>query len=194
MSAHDKRTWELFEACARAEARRDQYAGLVSNPRHKNSIQYASFVRSLEEFEAKLENATRSLDAHEENYTGWARFWCVPQGHIHRSRHCSTCNKNGKPTQFFLAHEVSGMDEEAAVKAQGPVLCTVCFPSAPLDWTNGLEKAAEERKASKCQAGPYDYKDASAPNRMYRYATCNVCGGRPSLTSTGKMRSHRPGV
>lgn len=77
----------------------------------------------------------------------WPRFYLVANagGHIHKSMSCSTCRPS---TQYVFLPELSGLSEEQAVKAQGPVLCSICFPSAPIDWTEG-SLSPEQRKALK---------------------------------------------
>lgn len=199
MAAHDRTTWKLFEDCSRAESRVDQYVALVAKAQLPGAAGYyanhlGEYEDYLAEAQAKLKQITDALDAHERNYAGWSRFWCVPNGHIHRTMSCSTCNKMGNRTRFYLAHEVSGMDEAAAVNAQGPVLCTVCFPTAPLNWTNGLDEAAKAKKAAQCP-GSGRYYDSNLPHesrRMAKWATCPECGDRPAMTSTGKLRAHKP--
>lgn len=84
----------------------------------------------------------------------WSRFYLVTNnnGHIHRSTGCSTCRIN---TQFAWLPELSGLTEADAVEAYGAILCTVCFPSAPVEWTGGESKAAiearEAREAAKAE-------------------------------------------
>jgi hypothetical protein len=207
MAAHDKVTWEFYIEAVRAGAMRmaadatvaSYYESLNSKKSWERMSVSSWDIESMKDRAAQA-LATESqwqarLEAHEKAYTGWSRFWCVPNGHIHSSRNCSTCNKMGKPTEFYLAHEVSGMDEAAAVAAQGPVLCTTCFPTAPLDWTNGLDEAAKAKKAAECPGSrTYDYDTQTA--RMGYYAgnagTCNHCGGRITLTSANKLRGHKP--
>jgi hypothetical protein len=194
MAAHDEITWKLFGdaqhagskvyamrlSIHKAETEGKAEANSSAAWQRRYGLEKLARLPQMREHLAKLEAdekaAADKLAEHEKAYEGWARFWCVPNGHIHSSTHCSTCNKMGKATEFYLAHEVSGMDEEAAVKAQGPVLCTVCFPSAPLDWTNGLDEAAKAKN-----------------NRPYaRYQPCSKCGTMQSVTSRGSIRAHKP--
>lgn len=70
----------------------------------------------------------------ESYYRGWSRFFMVPGGHIHASLSCKTCNRLGRDTAFTWLPHLSGRTEAEAVAEFGPVLCTVCFPSAPLYW------------------------------------------------------------
>lgn len=90
----------------------------------------------------------------EDLYTGWSRFFLVTSsaGHVHSSMHCSTCRPE---TRFGWLPELSGQSEAEAVKDLGPTLCTVCFPTAPVKWTEGkkLTKAQAERKVSASTKG-----------------------------------------
>lgn len=125
----------------------------------------------------------------------WSRFFIVPGGHIHSSMQCSTCNNGQQDTLFGWLPQLSGKSEEEAVADQGSYLCTVCFPSAPVAWTNGYEEQAAAKKAAQCPgSGTYDYDRETARMGFYtgNYATCDHCGERPSLTKTNKMRAHKP--
>lgn len=87
----------------------------------------------------------------EQEYGGWSRFYLVVDGHIHRSLRCSTCYDT---TRFGWLTELSGLTEVEAVAEYGAVLCSVCYPSAPVEYVGGksdgltlTERAA--RKAEK---------------------------------------------
>jgi hypothetical protein len=88
-----------------------------------------------------LREAIRNED---DKYTGWSRFFLVTSsaGHIHSSMSCSTCRPT---TAYGWMPELSGKSEEEAVSTLGPALCSVCFPSAPVDYVGG--------KITKAQAG-----------------------------------------
>jgi hypothetical protein len=81
-------------------------------------------------------------------YTGWSRFYYVTNtgGHIHRSTGCSTCHPT---TRFAWLTDLSGLSEADAVEAHGAILCTVCFPSAPVEWTGGVAKVAAAAQAAR---------------------------------------------
>ena len=100
----------------------------------------------LAEERAGIENEILAL---EKTYTGWSRFFLVTSsaGHIHSSMHCSTCRPT---TRYGWLPQYSGKDEDEAVTELGPTLCTVCFPSAPIEWTEGkkLTKAQAEKLAA----------------------------------------------
>jgi hypothetical protein len=93
-----------------------------------------------------LNDQAARLDA---SYTGWSRFFLVisSAGHVHSSPCCSTCRPT---TRYGWLPQLSGQTEAEAVAELGPTLCTVCFPSAPLDWTSGkkLTAAQAARKAA----------------------------------------------
>jgi len=80
----------------------------------------------------------REFHAHEANYTGWQRYWLVVSsaGLVHASQHCHTCNKGRSATLFALLPSLSGRSHEALVEALGPSLCSVCWPDAPVAWTD----------------------------------------------------------
>lgn len=125
----------------------------------------------------------------------WSRFFLVinHDGHIHSSMHCSTC----RPTTLFnWLPDLSGLTEADAVAAHGAVLCTVCYPSAPVHFTNAFELAAAEKaaekKATQCPgSGTWDH-DSSGLQYCSPRARCNHCGQTTSVTSTGKLRGHKP--
>jgi len=83
---------------------------------------------------------------------GWSRFFLVTNtnGHIHSSRDCSTCNDK---TNFAWITTLSGLKEKDAVEQEGEILCTVCYPTAPSEYTSGESKpkriAREAREAEK---------------------------------------------
>lgn len=85
----------------------------------------------------------------------WTRFYYVQNqnGHIHKDMYCSTCYAT---TQYQWLTDLSDQTEAEAVASFGEVLCSVCYPSAPTEWTNGEPNAkkiaraeAEQRKAER---------------------------------------------
>ena len=80
----------------------------------------------------------------------WSRFFLVTssQGHVHSSMDCSTCFES---TQYGWLPTLSGLTEADAVVQEGSILCSVCFPSAPSEWTTGISKTQAEREAGKEQ-------------------------------------------
>lgn len=80
----------------------------------------------------------------EELYTGWSRFFLVTSsnGHVHSSMHCSTCRPT---TTYGWLPELSGSTEAEAVADLGSNLCSVCFPTAPVEHQGGKLTAAQAR-------------------------------------------------
>jgi hypothetical protein len=66
----------------------------------------------------------------------WSRFYFVTNtnGHIHKDTSCSTCYDS---TEFQWLTHLSDQTEAEAVADWGKVLCSVCYPSAPTEWTDG---------------------------------------------------------
>lgn len=117
----------------------------------------------------------------------WNRFFLVTNadGHIHSSLRCSTCHPT---TSFVWLPELSGLTEADAVAAYGPKLCSVCFPTAPVEWTLGNAEEKAAKKAAAC-SGSGAYVTESDWGR--RYATCHVCGKNGvNVTRGGKLRMH----
>lgn len=141
---------------------------------------------------APLAAAEAPLEAEYAARGRWSRFFLVTSsdgGHIHSSMHCSTC----KPTtQYAWYPEFSGMTMTEAIaewdkRGSSEILCTVCFPEAPVART--VPQVADTQCPG---SGTFDYDRATARLR-YAYgkaATCNHCGQRITVSSTGKMRKH----
>lgn len=173
----------------------------------------AERVASYNEAVEAMGVASEAVEAHEVGYGGWARYWLVVSsaGHVHTTRDCSTCNNGKRATRFALLPSLSGGTVDEVVALVGPNLCSTCYPLAPVDTTGGkmtetltkvlIEEGEEAFRAklaevaakakTKCQAAPYDH-DGSNADRYRPWAKCNVCGAGVSLTSTGKMRAHKP--
>lgn len=119
----------------------------------------------------------------------WSRFFLVTNngGHIHSSMNCSTCNKRGQATRFGWLPNLSGLTEPEAVAAHGAILCTVCYPTAPVEWT-------DRRDPSVCTGSGKTYADGQ-PKRVGFYSgnwgTCQDCGTRQTVTRTGAIRKHK---
>ena len=116
----------------------------------------------------------------------WSRFFLVQNhgGHIHSTMACSTC----RPTTVFAwLPELSGLTERDAVEAYGPLLCSVCFPSAPVEWTVGAEPKGDPDRCP--GSGEYPESDPTKAGRRYR--ACPVCHEVFGVTSTGKLRAHK---
>lgn len=91
------------------------------------------------DFNSRINELTEALDAldaaaapYEAIYaeTRWTRFFLVPDGHLHRSRRCSSLR--WKTLTVWLP-EYSGKNETEIVELAGEAACTICYPSAPVN-------------------------------------------------------------
>lgn len=76
----------------------------------------------------------------------WSRFYLVvgnANGHIHKDLACHSCYPD---TQYAWLPELSGDSEAEAVEAEGEILCTFCFPSAPVAWCEGVGRRTKEAR------------------------------------------------
>lgn len=121
----------------------------------------------------------------------WSRFFMVVDGHIHSSMRCHSCRPT---TEFGWLPALAGATEAEAVAAHGALLCTHCYPTAPVEWTNGREVEAAAKRAAQCPGSGKRMKAGQDydPHAYRRYATCPDCGGIQSVTDMGKLRAHKP--
>lgn len=176
---------------------------------HINDYKGREAAETLRKYETTADEVRAKeleIEEIEKLYTGWSRFFLVTSstGHIHSSTHCSTCRFT---TTFGWMPQLSGKTEADAVKTCGPALCSVCFPSAPTehqmaklskkqveDLLAGKTITQEPKKEMCPGSGKYFNRDL--PHRTgYAYgnsATCEHCRERVSITSTGKIRAHKP--
>jgi hypothetical protein len=146
-------------------------------------------VEEYNEAFRKYEDAIREYDTVSEEYGGWSRFFSVPGGHIHSSMNCSTCNRNGNDTVFAWLPKLSGLTEADAVADQGARLCTICFPSAPVEYTNMYDLERQAKMAKRCP-GSGQYIPLEKDRSWARWGKCPVCDESVSRTSLGLARAH----
>ena len=143
-----------------------------------------TYVDKLAASDAAVIALRASIDAaHKEweDHGRWSRFFLVQGGHIHSSTACHTLRVT---TQVGWLPALSGETEKDAVDAHGAMLCTICFPSAPVEWTNGSKDGDDKF----CEGG----RPTDANMRLRSpYGTCPTCGQTVSVTSTGKARKHK---
>jgi len=170
---------------------RDKY-GKMGEGEKDRLLNTLSKYETLRDKMAEIEVETDPLQAIYEQHR-WSRFFLVTssQGHVHSSMSCSTCFPT---TEYGWLPNLSGLTEADAVAQEGSILCSVCFPSAPTEWTTGISKAQAEKEAAKC-SGSGSRVDASGESlNPYRnnYGSCPDCKAQPAITSTGKLRAHKP--
>lgn len=136
----------------------------------------------------------RILDAEFTRRGGWSRFFLVTSsnGHIHSSQECSTCRPT---TDYGWLPEASGQTMAEAIverdkRDSAALLCTVCFPDAPVEWT---VKPVDDTVCP--GSGTTDYDRATARRGYYsgNFGICNHCGQAATIPgqSAIKMRKHK---
>jgi hypothetical protein len=133
--------------------------------------------------------AMRPFDA-EYDRRPWPRFFYVPGGHIHSSLDCRTCNRDGNITDLRWWPAMSGKTEAEAVAERGPVLCTVCFPSAPTEYTRGLDKPG------RCPGSGRSPRPGTERRYGMRfYGKCQTCppdADDQIVLPGSRIRAHKP--
>lgn len=142
----------LWETEQRNRAYAYEVRQRLQDPRYGNRSQ-----RTIDEYEQQIHTyQTRAAEARAEaapleaiyDTYRWSRFFLctASNGHIHSTTACTTTFVT---TQFAWLPELSGLTEAEAVEAHGEILCSVCFPSAPVAWTNGVAKAVQAERAER---------------------------------------------
>ena len=122
---------------------------LVNATQHDFKRASEKLVEYIQKRKALAEER-RPLDALYEQHQ-WSRFFLVTNtnGHIHKTMYCHTCFED---TRFKWLPNLSGLTEANAVQQEGEILCTVCFPTAPVDWTRGVARRDLEARAARAAA------------------------------------------
>ena len=183
------RSWvwpfSLNEVVAKAEAK------LAEGWSTYDADRVRKMIDNIPAAQAAVNEVTVKIDAlealHDEHQ--WSRFFLVnnTNGHIHSSMSCSTCNWR---TSFSWLPTLSGLTEKDAVDAHGCILCSVCFPSAPTEWTVGNVKEADPNQCPGSGTGEYSDYRRTGYNGTGR-GFCKHCNEFVSVTTTGKMRKHK---
>lgn len=133
---------------AHVEANKDDVYGYSRPDNGRYAIRdMRRTVEGLAECRERLRALNAEMAKLEESYTGWTRFFLVTssKGHIHSSMHCSTCRIT---TTYGWLPDLSGRTEADCVEEFGSALCSICYPTAPVEWTTEkLTKAAANKAA-----------------------------------------------
>lgn len=114
----------------------------------------------------------------------WTRFYLVTSsaGHIHSN---TACSHQGRTTYGWLP-QYSGMGEAEALNklgSAGNILCTKCFPNAPVEYTKAPEK-------SYCSGS--GQRVPGSRTGAYLWGRCPGCGDTRKLTMGGSIPKHQP--
>jgi len=160
----------------------------------EGSVDFDYYTNKIEKAEARIIEITAAarpladiaVQIDKDEYTGWNRFFMVE--HIHRSQHCSSFRPT---TRIGWLPKVSGLTEAEAVAEHGSILCTICFPSAPIEWTNGTVNDPNVCSGS----GKAIRSDLPRRSGYYsgNYATCEDCGKRTGVSNSAfRIPKHKP--
>lgn len=131
--------------------------------------------------------ATAAAEFDKSVYGGWQRFFQVV--HLHASMHCQSFRRT---TQVGWLPDISGLTEAEAVAKYGAILCTHCFPTAPVEWTQGPDAAPDACAG----AGKYTKAVEGGRHGFYsgNYAICPDCGKKVGYSRTSvKIPKHKKG-
>jgi len=133
---------------------------------------------------ARLEHEIAELDA---LYKAdpWQRFHPCQTGnpHIHAGWGCAGLKHN---SILLWEPQLSGLEMADAVAKLGPKLCTHCFPSAPVEYTQG------DPDTSCPGSGAYVPLAKGANPYRKRWSKCPECEYSGQLTPSGYVRKHQP--
>lgn len=109
----------------------------------------------------------------------WNRAFLVKahNGHVHKSRDCSTCFDT---TEFAWLTDYSGADEAEIVEAAGETACTVCYPSAPAEVLNRPTTIVTADKAAK-EAAKAEREAKRIEREAKRLAKAATKSGEPLI-------------
>jgi hypothetical protein len=143
---------------------------------------YEGEVSTLAQAAAMVRKDAIELD--ELLYTGWTRFFLVK--HIHSSMSCSSFRPT---TRVGWLPNVSGLTEAEAVKEHGATLCTICYPSAPVELTT----AAVDPNL--CAGSGQYHSTEHLTGRENAWTApagyCDTCRQWTTLTKSGNLRKHK---
>lgn len=166
-------------------------ATATDHPRPWTVRDAAATVAKLDEAHAQR---AANLDAQaplraEFAHRPWSRYFLVTSsdGHIHSSMGCQTCRPT---TTYGWLPKMSGQDEATALAELADaahVMCSACFPNAPVEWT------VKRPSADHCAGSGQSFVAGTFVRRSYRstYGKCPVCHDTIQTTQAGAVRKHK---
>ena len=115
----------------------DRIASGAVEDRHGRAAAYHAAQDEVASIQAEIA-------AHEENYTGWTRYFLVTSsaGHVHDGMSCSTCRPS---TTYAPVVSLSAAPADEAIETLGETLCSVCYPDAPVEGPSKITKAQAKK-------------------------------------------------
>ena len=183
-----RKVWQLSDEDAERITRDRIASGTV--PRSHQLIGTPELLDRLDQARHTVEVIERERAVLAEEFRrrgGWSRFFTVPGGHVHSGQRCVGGSIRVR-TALGWNPELSGQSEADALAhfgALGHLLCTHCFPTAPVITTPA--------SAPRCPGSGQAYRPGT---RRHRHPNgtgeCPECGTRRPLTPSGYLRAHPP--
>ncbi len=157
LAGKERQVERAQESVAFYEAKEERDEQMIAYTAQKLEEAEDALADLLAAAEAKMAE-TLPYEAEFRRRGGWTRAFLTTSanGHVHKSMHCSTCNREGTLTRFAWMTEYSGADENTIVEDAGERACTTCYPSAPVDVLNRPtkmftpdEKRKQEERAAR---------------------------------------------
>lgn len=132
----------------------------------------ARALENLAKAEAELTQARAEVKAADKwaDNGRWNRYAVVPGGHIHNEMGCFTLRWD---TDVRWAYPVSGDSVADAIEAYGTVLCSHCYPEAPVAQTIG-KVAVDAQGHPMTKADAQAAQDAKAAAKAAKEAAKNA--------------------
>lgn len=120
-----------------------EFDGSSDSARVQAYQQWLSLWRECRSYADVYSSALSARNDHRDAYPGHNSFLLVGNGHLHKSRACGSFKNPGYSlrtgkvragTEYSLVPELAGLTFEDAVAVFGAVLCSKCFPEAPVDY------------------------------------------------------------
>lgn len=145
-------------------------------------------IEHVGQLDRQIAAVTAEIEKLEAEYSRrpWSRFISVEDGHLHSGTRCAGGTIRIS-TKIGWHPELSGKTEAEAVEQFGPMLCTHCYPSAPVEFTIGKQKPA------RCEgSGKQELSGSLVRRGMTARGTCQECKTTQPLTKYGYIRAHKP--
>lgn len=182
-----RKVWQLSDEDAERITRDRIASGTV--PVSHRLIGTVELLQRLDQARRSAEEIDREravLAAEFRRRGGWTRFFTVPGGHVHSGQRC-VGGSIRVGTALGWTPELSGKSEAQALAhfgALGHLLCTHCFPTAPVITIPTTQR---------CPGSGQAYRPGT---RRHRHPNgtgeCPECGTRRPLTPSGYLRAHPP--
>lgn len=121
---------------------------------------------------------------------GWPRFFQLRStggARIHGTRWCSGLHRSDQGDLGWHP-ELSGKTEAEAVAELGPVMCSKCFRTAPVEWRQDPRKLTAD--PDRCPGSGEVANDLQTRYHTPR-GTCPECGKPVTPTGTGRTPAHK---